>query len=271
MPDPFPVDDPADPRLADYVGLTDAALRQREDADGIFIAEGELVIRELLRSPYPVRSVLVTPARHHRLAADLAATDAPVYVATPRVMNAIVGFDIHRGAVAAGARLPLPTPDAVIAGARRLVVLEGMNDHENLGALFRNAACLGMDGVLLSPTCADPLYRRSVRVSLGHVLRVPFARLRDWPDGLDVLRRGGWKLVALTPGPEAAPVAVLDGLPAPVALILGAEGPGLSEAALAAADLWVRVPMAPGVDSLNVSAAAAIAFHRLGGGHPGVP
>jgi tRNA G18 (ribose-2'-O)-methylase SpoU len=266
VPDPVPVDDPADPRLADYVGLSDAALRQREAADGVFIAEGELVIRALLRSPYPVRSVLVTPARHRRLAADLAASDAPVYIAAPRVMNAVVGFDIHRGAVAAGARLVPSTPDAVIAGARRLVVLEGLNDHENLGALFRNAAGLGMDGVLLSPTCADPLYRRSVRVSLGHVLRVPFARLGDWPDGLATLHRRGWQLVALTPRPEAEPVDVLDGLPGPVALILGAEGPGLSEAALAAADRRVRIPLAAGVDSLNVSTAAAIAFHRLGGG-----
>jgi tRNA G18 (ribose-2'-O)-methylase SpoU len=147
-------------------------------------------------------------------------------------------------------------------------VLEGLNDHENLGSLFRNAAALGADGALLSPTCADPLYRRAVRVSLGHVLRVPFARVGGWPADLGLLRERGWQVVALTPRAEAEPVTVLEALDGPVALMVGAEGRGLSGEALAAADRWVRIPMAPGVDSVNVATAAAIALHRLGGASP---
>ena len=264
MPAPIAVDDPDDPRLTDFVGLTDADLRRRERAEGVFIVEGELAIRQLLRSPYPVRAVLVTAERHRRLAADLGDVDAPVYVAPQVVLNAVTGFDIHRGAVAAGARIAVPSPESVVAGARRIAVLEGLNDHENLGALFRNAAGLGIDGVLLSPTCADPLYRRAVRVSLGQVLRVPFAWLSDWPAGIGWLQAEGWAVVAMTPRAAAEPVATLEGLGGPVAVMLGAEGPGLSDPALQQADRWVRIPMAPGVDSLNVATAAAIAFHRLG-------
>jgi tRNA G18 (ribose-2'-O)-methylase SpoU len=264
VPAPIPVDDPADPRLADYLGLTDAQLRRRrEGGAGMFIAEGDLVIRQLVRSPYPVRSVLVTPARYRRLADDLEGVEAPVYVASPAVINAVAGFDLHRGAVAAAGRLPLEDPGILAAGARRLAVLEGLNDHENLGALFRNAAALGIDAVLLSPTCADPLYRRSVRVSLGHVLRVRFGRLATWPGDLDILRATGWEVVAVTPHPQAEPVSALGTATGRVALVLGAEGTGLSDAVLATADRWVRIPMAPGVDSLNVAAAGAIAFHRL--------
>jgi tRNA G18 (ribose-2'-O)-methylase SpoU len=264
VPDPIPVDDPADPRLADYVGLTDGELRRRrEGSSGTFIAEGELVIRQLLRSPYPIRSVLLTPTRHRRLAGDLEGVDAPVYLVAPAVMQAVVGFDLHRGAVAAAGRLPLADPAELVAEARRLVVLEGLNDHENLGAVFRNAAAFGVDAILLSPTCADPLYRRSVRVSLGHVLRVRFGRLRTWPGDLALLRAAGWEIVAVTPAPPAEPVSVLGTGSGRVALVLGAEGPGLSEAVLAVADRRVRIPMAPAVDSLNVATAGAIALHHL--------
>jgi len=262
---PLTIDDPRDPRLADYVGLTDAALRQRFEGEvGVLIAEGELVIRELIRSPYPVRSVLVTPARYERLAADLTTVDAPVYLAGRDVMKAAVGFDIHRGAVAAADRLPLPDPAAVVAGASRLAVLEGLNDHENLGALFRNAAALGVDAVLLSPTCADPLYRRAVRVSLGHVLHIPFARLTPWPAGLASLTAAGFEVLALTPRPTAEALQTVVPTSTRVAILLGAEGPGLSGPALEAVRRWVRIPMADGVDSLNVATAAAIAFHHLG-------
>ena len=266
MSQPIFITDPGDARLGDYVGLTDAVLRRRTEegggGHGLFIAEGELVIRELLRSPYPVRSVLVTPGLHDRLAAELATLGAPVYVTARSVMGSVTGFNIHRGALASAERLGLPEPGALIAGARRIVVLEGLNDHENLGALFRNAAALGIDAVLLDPTCADPLYRRSVRVSLGHVLRLPFARLAPWPQAIGMLREAGFEIVALTPRATAEPVSVLDGQRRPLAFLVGAEGPGLSEAALAAATRWVRVPMAPGVDSLNVATAAAVAFHR---------
>jgi len=244
------VDDPADERLAVYADLTDGELRRRGEA---FIAEGTLVIRRLLESRYPVLSLLVTP---NRLEADWADLDVPVYVADQAVMNRVAGFDIHRGALAAAARLPLPPVAALVDGARRIVVLEGINDTENMGALFRNAAAFGIDAVLLTPDCCDPLYRRAVRVSMGNVLHVPFTAI----DGLDELR--GFTTVALTPAADAEP---LDRFTAPerVALLLGAEGAGLRPGTLAAADRRVRIPMAPGVDSLNVATAAAIAFYAL--------
>jgi tRNA G18 (ribose-2'-O)-methylase SpoU len=270
--EPVPVDDPGDPRLADYVGLRDPELRKRFEADrALFIVEGDLAIRALLRSPYPVRSLLLTEPRWAALEAAVAAagTSPPVYVADRSVLGAVAGFDLHRGAVAAADRLPLPDPHAVLAAvsARALVaVVEAVNDHENLGGLFRNAAAFGVAAVILDPTCADPLYRRSVRVSLGHVLRVPFTRLAAWPGDLSMLRAAGFEIVALTPDPDAESIddEATRAPPARLAVMVGAEGPGLSAAALAAADRAVRIRMAPGVDSLNVATAAAIAFHRLG-------
>jgi tRNA G18 (ribose-2'-O)-methylase SpoU len=260
------IDDPADPRVADYVGLRDAELRRPEN--GWFIAEGRLVVEQLVRSPYPVRSLLVTPSRFEALRRSVAldSVTAPVYLAEPAVLKAVAGFDLHRGVLASGARLPAADPAAVLAPVRAtsgvVAILEGVNDHENLGALFRNAAAFGVGAVLLDPTCCDPLYRRSVRVSMGHVLHVPFARVSPWPDSLDVLRRDGWRVLALTPDPMARPLAARpDGRP--VALLLGGEGTGLTPAALAVADASVRIPMAPGVDSLNVATAAAVAFHHL--------
>jgi tRNA G18 (ribose-2'-O)-methylase SpoU len=256
------IDDATDPRLADYVALTDAELRRRVET-GLFIVEGELAIRRLLESRYPVRSLLVTPAMHARLAPAVEGLQAPVYVAQRDVMAAVAGFDIHRGAVASATRLPLPEPGALTATGDRLALLEGINDHENLGALFRNAAAFGVGGVLLSPNCADPLYRRSVRVSLGHVLHVPFTVLSPWPDGIRELARTGWSTVALTPSDDSEPVTVLDGAAGRVAIAVGAEGPGLTDAALEACDRRVHIPMAAGVDSVNVATAAAIAFHCL--------
>jgi len=262
-----PVDDPADPRVGDFVGLNDPDLRRlREQSGGaeggFFVAEGDLVIRQLLRSPYRLRSLLLTPLRLAALAPELEEVDAPVYVAAPAVVNAVSGFHLHRGALASADRRPLPPAAEVAGAADLLVVAEGVNDHENLGALFRNAAALGVDGVLLGPRCSDPLYRRSVRVSMGHVLRVPFAELPgEWPASLRMLREEGLRIAALTPAPDAVSLggAGLGG--GRTALLLGAEGPGLSAAALAAADLRVRIPMASGVDSLNVATAAAVAFH----------
>jgi tRNA G18 (ribose-2'-O)-methylase SpoU len=262
-----PIDDPADERVADYRHLTDHELRraveQPEGGPGVFIAEGVLAIRALLRSPYPVRSVLLTQNRLADLEGDLAGTVAPVYVAGQPVMDVVAGFPIHRGAVAAGQRLPLPDQGEVLAGARAVAVLEGLNDHENVGVIFRAAAALGVDGVLLSPTCCDPLYRRAVRVSLGHVLHVPFTRVEPWPTGLGEVRAAGFTLVALTPDPTADRIDDPDACTGPTAVLVGSEGTGLSAGALAAADRRVRIPMRPGVDSLNVGTAAAIAFHRL--------
>lgn len=271
MADIVTIDDPQDPRVADYILLTDPELRRRRQAKGrtdgdFFIAEGVLVIHQLLRSHYRVRSMLLTPRRFDALADDLADLDAPVFVAGQDVVNAISGFHLHRGALAAAMREPLPTvADVLSEGGDQtglVVVGEGLNDHENLGALFRNAAAFGAAAVLLDPSSADPLYRRAVRVSMGHVLRVPFTRVPNWPGGLDELRSLGFEIVALTPDAGSEDVRTLD--PGRRrALLVGAEGRGLSAAALAAADRRVRIPMAAGVDSLNVATAAAVALHEL--------
>jgi tRNA G18 (ribose-2'-O)-methylase SpoU len=265
--EPTLIEDPTDPRVADYVDLTDAELRRRvEHGAGVFIAEGELVIRTLLNSPYRVRSFLVTPALLARLGDAIGSAGAPIYVAAAPVMSAIAGFDIHRGAVAAAERPAPVDPRSLLAGTDRVAILDGLSDHENLGALFRNAAAFGIGAVWLSPSCADPLYRRSVRVSLGHVLRVPFARCLTWPAPLTALGRDGWDVVALTPRAGAEPISALDGARRPVAVVVGAEGPGLDPDVLAACTRRLRIPMAHGVDSLNVATAAAIAFHHLADG-----
>jgi tRNA G18 (ribose-2'-O)-methylase SpoU len=250
------VADPDDPRLADYRALRDA------DLPDAFIAEGALVVRSLLSSSYRVRSVLVTPRKFAALADDLP-DDVPVYVAPRPLLKAVVGFDLHRGAVAAADRpSPALDPAAVVRSARSLLVVEDVSDAENMGSLFRNAAAFGVDGVLLSPRCCDPLYRRTVRVSMGHVLHIPFARLDPWPAALDdVVRGAGFTLLALTPSPDATDVAEVDA--ARPAVLVGAEGPGLTDEALARADVRVRIAMRSGVDSVNVATAAAIAFHRL--------
>ena len=267
MAAPIALTDPADPRLDDYRFLRDARARRRLEAPdpgtgdpGFFVAEGATVIGRLLVSGRRVRSVLVDPIRLARLEAPLAALDAPVYVAERPVLAAACGFDVHRGALAAADRWPLPAPAALLAGGRRVAILEGINDHENLGALFRNAAGLGIDAVLLCPRCADPLYRRSVRVSMGHVLSLPWARIEPWPEALAGVREAGFTLAALTPDPGAETLSAA-GLSGRLALMVGAEGPGLSEAALALADRRVRIPMAAGTDSINVASAAAVAFY----------
>lgn len=244
-----------------------------------FVVEGARTIRQLLDQGWPLESVLLTGARAEGrpdLVTDALAAGADVYIAEPVVFDRITGFHIHRGALALAPRPPLRSLADVVAGARLVLVVEGVNDLENLGALFRNAAAFGAGAVVLDPSSADPLYRRSVRVSVGHVLRVPFTRIQSWPDGLVELRAGGFRLVALTPAGDL-PVAELNhGLDhglndggARWAVMVGAEGPGLSAAAVAAADVSVRIPLAGGVDSLNVATAAAIALHRLspvGGG-----
>jgi tRNA G18 (ribose-2'-O)-methylase SpoU len=250
------IDDAADSRVADYVGLRDG-----RTAAPIFIAEGITVLERLLRSPYPVRSVFVSERKLARVEPLVAELDVPVYVADDHVLKATVGFDLHRGVVAAASRLPLPSPGELLRGSQRVAVLEGLNDLENLGSLFRNAAAFGIDAVLLDPRTVDPLYRRIVRVSLGHVLNIPFARVEPWPKGLDAVRAAGFTVLALTPEATATPIGELAAAPPErVAFVLGAEGPGLSDAALAAADHRVRIPMTDTVDSVNVATAAALAF-----------
>jgi tRNA G18 (ribose-2'-O)-methylase SpoU len=253
------VTDAADPRLDDFRDLTDADVRP--DRRGIVIAEGVNVVQRMAASPYRIRAVIGVADRIDALRPLLNTVDAPAYVVDKWLLSEVVGFRVTRGVLASAARRPEPPLAELLARSRRLAVLEGLNDFENLGALFRNAAAFGVDAVLLDPRCADPLYRRSVRVSMGHVLRVPFAVLPGaWPESLHVL--DGFRVLALTPRADAAP---LREVPRPYrwAVLLGAEGPGLSDAALEAADELVRIPMAPGVDSLNVATAAAVAFAHL--------
>src|SRR5580693_10500081 len=267
------VTDPADPRLADYVSLTDADLRiSLEARHGLFLAEGDKVIRRALAAGYPVRSMLLTAAGLARLAALAGDVAAPVYLVSDEVARRLTGYRVHRGALAAVARPPLPEVTEVLATARRVVVLEDLVDHGNVGAVFRCAAAFGADAVILSPRCADPLYRRAVKVSMGAVFAIPYARMTDWYGGLAQLREAGFRLLALTPDQSAAPIGTVLGpgsrAEQRVALLLGTEGDGLSSRWLHEADLGVCIPMAPharaaGVDSLNVVAAAAIACHAL--------
>ncbi|MFC4496740.1 TrmH family RNA methyltransferase [Streptomyces ovatisporus] len=259
------VDDPRHPSLADFTGLTDVELRRRrEPAEGLFIAEGEKVIRRALQAGYPMRSMLLSAKWAEQMRDVLDTVDAPAYVVAPELAEEVTGYHVHRGALASMGRKALPGPLTLLASARRVAVMEAVNDHTNIGAIFRSAAALGMDGVLLSPSCADPLYRRSVKVSMGAVFSVPYARLGSWPHDLQSVREAGFVLLALTPEEHAVPLdEVTARRPDRVALMLGAEGEGLSRRALEAADERVRIPMAHGVDSLNVGAAAAVAFYAV--------
>ena len=261
------VDDPGDPRLDDFRDLTTADRRpDRPGGRGLVIAEGVVVVQRMLRSPYPVRSLLGVRRRIEALLPELHAyhrQELPCYVTSARTMADVVGFHLNRGVLAVADRAVEPELPALTATARSLCVLEGVGDHENLGSIFRNAAGLGVDGVLLGPGCADPLYRRAVRVSMGHVLRVPFTRLPDWPAGLHRLRAGGFRVLALTPSADAVPLHESLRYGDRTAVLLGSEGPGLTEEALAAADERVCIPMAGDVDSLNVATAAAIALYSV--------
>ncbi|MCM2390464.1 TrmH family RNA methyltransferase [Streptomyces albipurpureus] len=270
MADLITVDDPDDPRLSDYTGLTDVELRRkREPAEGLFIAEGEKVIRRAKDAGYEMRSMLLTAKWVDVMRDVIDELPAPVYAVSPDLAERVTGYHVHRGALASMRRKPLPTAEEVLTRARRVVVMESVNDHTNIGAIFRSAAALGMDAVLLSPDCADPLYRRSVKVSMGAVFSVPYARLDTWPRSLHTVREAGFKLLALTPDEKATAIdQAAPHLLERVALMLGAEGDGLSPRAMAAADERVRIPMAHGVDSLNVGAAAAVAFYAVATGSP---
>ena len=268
------ITDPADARLADYVNLTDVALRSRhEPSMGLYIAESSEVIRIAVGAGHRPRSFLLAERWLEDLAPVLAEvnavadSDVPVFVADAQTLRAITGFHLHRGALAAMHRLPLVPVGELIAGLCtvegpvRVVVLEDIVDHTNVGAIFRSVAALGAHAVLVSPRCADPLYRRSVRVSMGTVFLVPWTRMPDWHRGLKDLRTNGFVIAALSLGDDSMDLDIFArSAPARLALVLGTEGDGLSPAALGSADVKVRIPMAGGVDSLNVAAASAVAL-----------
>jgi len=256
-----------DPRVADYRNVRDADLRV---ASGAFLAEGRLNVERLLASTrYRARSVFVTDAALRGIESSLArlGDETPVYLASQALMNEIVGYRMHRGCLAAGERgreLALePLLDGLAPGPRCVLMLEDVSNPDNVGAIFRNALAFGADAAVLTSRCADPLYRKAIRVSMGATLRVPFARAPDAPAVLSRLRVWGFASVALSARSSAQPLAALAPPPERVALLLGAEGHGLSSAAAAAAERCITIPMAAGVDSLNVATAAGIALHQL--------
>ncbi|MFD3429002.1 TrmH family RNA methyltransferase [Nocardia fluminea] len=262
MAEVIDIDDPTDPRVDDFRDLSNADRRpDLPGRKGLVIAEGVVVVQRMLDSRFAPSALLGVGKRFETLAGDLADRDLPYYRASAEVMAEVVGFHLNRGVLAVAPRPAELTVDEVLDGARTVAVLEGVNDHENLGSMFRNAAGLGADAVLFGDRCADPLYRRAVRVSMGHVLRVPFAQLPHWPQSLDIVRDKGFQIIALTPNPAAMNLATaMTG--EKVALLLGAEGPGLTEEAMRATDVRARIPMSPGTDSLNVATAAAMAFYE---------
>lgn len=292
MADLITIEDPDDPRLRDYTGLTDVELRRRrEPAEGLFIAEGEKVIRRAKDAGYEMRSMLLSAKWVDVMRDVIDELPAPVYAVSPELAERVTGYHVHRGALASMRRKPLPTAGELLQSARRTVVTESVEDHTdigavlplglqeradqrriaifedivdhaNLGAAFRNAAALGVDAVLLTPRCADPLYRRAVKVSMGAVFAVPYARFESWPRDADVVRQHGFVLAALClSGSSITLDELADRRYEKLALMLGTEGEGLSAGALRAADEHVRIPMDAGVDSLNVAAASAVAFY----------
>jgi len=261
---PTLITDVDDPRVADFRDLVAGDRRPGTPrGTGPVIVEGVPAVQRLLASPYRVRAVFGVPGR---VAALGLPDDVPAFEADKWLLSEIIGFRLTRGVLASADRRPPTELDELLAGPapRRLAVLEALNDAENLGSIARSAVALGVDGLLLDPRCADPLYRRSVRVSMGHVLALPFAVLADWPGGLDRLHEAGYLTVALTPAADAVDLRSIDPAEHPrAAVLLGAEGPGLTAAAQAAARVRARIPMREGVDSLGVAAAAAIAFTLL--------
>ena len=271
--------------LADYTSLTDVALRRRLETErGLYMAESTKVIARAVEAGHAPRSFLMAERHYQQMRPLIAAAvgcggaddggDVPVFLAPEEVLESITGFHLHRGALAAMNRPALADVGALLAsargsrGARRVAVLEDLVDHTNVGAAFRSAAALGIDAVLVTPRCADPLYRRSVRVSMGAVFQVPWTRIARWP-AVDELHDAGFAVAALALGEDSVSLDDFASSPActaagsKVAVVLGTEGDGLSRRALAAADEVVRIPMAGGVDSLNVAAAAAVAFWAL--------
>lgn len=255
------IDHATDPRLTDYRELRDISARRRIEGDELFIAEGPVAIERLAASGHRIRSVVVSERKYERLRELLDGLAAPTYVVGRDTLHEIVGFDLHRGAIAAADRQPHPSLADLAASSTRLAVLEGLNDPENLGAIARSARAFGIDGLVLDPTCIDPYTRRTVRVSMGEILMLPSCRVDEsaWPQTLSTLHAAGFVTWALTPAHDAEDIWTL-GQPQRLALILGAEGPGLSVSTMSRATRRVRLPIDAEVDSLNVGAAAAVAF-----------
>ena len=265
---PIEITDPADERVRDYFTLTDVALRTKvEPIRGLYLAESEKVVRRSLAAGHRARSFLMGERWLTDLSDLVARAElqgVPVYYARAEVIEAMTGFHLHRGVLASMHRPELLPPEVLLRDASRVVVLEDIVDHTNVGAVFRSAAALGVDAVLVTPRCADPLYRRSVRVSMGTVFQVPWTRIGPWPAGVQVLRDNGFTVAAFALGDGAIS---LDDLaadqPDRLAMIFGTEGDGLTRLAIKGADLIVRIPMAGGVDSLNMAAASAVAIWAL--------
>lgn len=269
----FFISDPSDPRLDDVRDLNHSDHRpDLPGGKGLVIAEGPLVVPRLLESRFPVRCIVGFPEKVEKFLASHEVDPAiPIYTVSRETLAQVAGFDMHRGLLATADRAPEYSVDEVVRDASTLLILEGVGDHENIGAMFRNAAGLGVDGVLFGNGCADPLYRRSVRVSMGHVLRIPFAHFggthTTWQRELSPLADASFRLISLTPDPGAAHLAdaLVDDEGRPwerLALLAGAEGPGLTEHAMRATHIRARIPMAPGTDSLNVATSAAIALYE---------
>jgi tRNA G18 (ribose-2'-O)-methylase SpoU len=259
------ITDPDDERVDDFRDLN--SIDRRPDlptGKGLVIAEGVLVVQRMLVSRFTPHAFLGTDRRLAELGGDLAHTAAPFYRASAEVMAEVVGFHLNRGVLGVARRPAELTTMQVLTGAHTVAVLEGVNDHENLGSVFRNAAGLGVDAVIFGAGCADPLYRRAVRVSMGHALLVPFAQAGHWPGDLELLRNNGFQLLAMTPDSQAHTLAdAMDALVGQkLAVLVGAEGPGLTETAMRASDVRVCIPMSRGTDSLNVATAAACAFYE---------
>ncbi len=265
------VDDPDDPRLADYRELNNQVVRTAMEGDEFFMAEGYMAIDRLIDSGHRLRSVLLGPTRVKRFVPYLdrpALVGVPVFVAEHDVMERIVGFNLHRGVLASGWRKPYPTVAELASTTSRLAVLEALNDNQNVGAIARAARAFGFDGMVLSPNCTDPYYRRTVRVSMGEVLHMPVARATagDWPGSLETLHEMGYETWAMTPSADAVDLWDMA-VPERLAVLFGAEGPGLTEPAMRASTHRVRIPIASNVDSLNVGHAAAVTFAAVNRPH----
>ncbi|SMH46287.1 tRNA G18 (ribose-2'-O)-methylase SpoU [Rathayibacter oskolensis] len=254
----------ADPRLRDYAHATDVALKNGRGPHGIYIAESALVLRRALAAGHTPRSVLALGGSVAEAAELVGDVDVPVFTGPADLLAELTGYTLHRGLIAAMERPALPDPAELLAGARRVIVLEDVVDPTNVGAIFRSVGAIGADAVLVTPRCSDPFYRRAIRVSMGTVLQVPWTRVGEWESTARLLHDAGFSIAAMALTPEAVPLrdfAVTA--PERVALVLGTEGDGLTPEALAVADAAVKIPMRHGIDSLNVAAAAAVAMWAL--------